>query len=371
MLVIRIDHHGHGVPADDALDAALDVAISRILRLIPGRDGIDVGSVDRSGDVQSGAADPVHQAVQEERGGILALRAQDKAEDFLDGFEIMPAALAVATEGSRLAGGAGFIDFQFVTHKLFRLNDGQHETMIKWCDLTLSSPAENLAADEALLDLCEEAGVEILRFWESRQYFVVVGYGNRLAAEVNLEACQEHKVPVLRRCSGGGTVVQGPGCLNYNLTLRLPETGPLASVTGTNDYIMERHRAALAGLLQVPVAVQGHTDLAFGEAGRWLKFSGNAQRRRRRSLVFHGTLLHQFDLSRIGTLLRFPSAQPDYRAGRPHGDFVRNLPLGPEILRTALCQAWSATQPSEDWPASAIQALCQSQYRNPAWLERR
>ena len=96
---------------------------------------------------------------------------------------------------------------------------------MKWLDHTLATPAENLACDEALLDLCEEAGVEILRFWESRQIFVVVGYGNRVASEVNVEECRRRGVPILRRCSGGGTVVQGPGCLNYNLTLRLPEAG--------------------------------------------------------------------------------------------------------------------------------------------------
>ena len=37
---------------------------------------------------------------------------------------------------------------------------------MKQLDLTLPSPAENLACDEALLDWCEEnGGEEILRFW--------------------------------------------------------------------------------------------------------------------------------------------------------------------------------------------------------------
>ena len=84
---------------------------------------------------------------------------------------------------------------------------------MRYCDLTLSTPAENLACDEALLQLAEEDGAagEILRVWEPMQYFVVVGYANRVATEVNLPFCQDNGVPVLRRCTGGGTVLQGPG----------------------------------------------------------------------------------------------------------------------------------------------------------------
>src|SRR6185369_10225818 len=112
---------------------------------------------------------------------------------------------------------------------------------MKLLDATLPTPAENLACDEALLDLCEEAGVEVLRFWESRQPFVVVGYGNRIEREVNVEECRRRSIPILRRCTGGGTVVQGPGCLNYSLTLRIPEGGPLTTVTGTNKFVMQRN----------------------------------------------------------------------------------------------------------------------------------
>src|SRR5690242_14068944 len=98
---------------------------------------------------------------------------------------------------------------------------------MKHLDLTLPSPAENLAADEALLDQCEAgAEGEILRFWEPREAFVVLGYANRAALEVDLPACQAHQIGVFRRCSGGGTVLQGPGCLNYSVILRIPESGP-------------------------------------------------------------------------------------------------------------------------------------------------
>src|ERR1700685_1591535 len=98
---------------------------------------------------------------------------------------------------------------------------------MKFLDLSFPSPAENLACDEALLDWREEnGGEEILRFWEAPETFVVVGYANKIAAEVNVAACEAREIPIFRRCSGGGTVLQGPGCLNYTLILRITENSP-------------------------------------------------------------------------------------------------------------------------------------------------
>src|SRR5262249_7012165 len=137
-----------------------------------------------------------------------------------------------------------------------------------YCDLTLPTPAENLACDEALLDWAEEklAGETpalpgILRIWEPARYFVVLGYANRLATEVNTAFCRQNTIPILRRCTGGGTVLQGPGILNYTLILGA-ETPPLHNVTAANRFIMEQHRRALSSFLEAPLEVRGHTHLA-------------------------------------------------------------------------------------------------------------
>src|SRR5277367_178029 len=122
---------------------------------------------------------------------------------------------------------------------------------MKYLDLTLHSPAENLACDEVLLDWCEEnGGEEILRFWEALETFVVVGYANKIATEVNVAACKEKKIPIFRRCSGGGTVLQGAGCLNYALVLRITPAGSLRNITSANQFIMERNCAAIETLFK-------------------------------------------------------------------------------------------------------------------------
>ncbi|MGA3266355.1 MAG: lipoate--protein ligase family protein [Verrucomicrobiota bacterium] len=247
---------------------------------------------------------------------------------------------------------------------------------MKYFDCTLSSPAANLAADEALLDWTEGGdGGEVLRFWESPEYFVVVGYANKIAAEVNGAACKAQGIPILRRCSGGGTVVQGPGCLNYALVLRISQDGPLRNISTANRFIMERNRAAIASLRPVRgtaggdattpgvIRVRGHTDLCLGN----LKFSGNSQRRRKRSLLFHGTFLLKFDLSLIAELLLPPSRQPAYRQSRPHAGFLTNLGAPAEAVKSALQKFWGAQEALMNPPVSAISALEQYRYTIAGW----
>lgn len=235
---------------------------------------------------------------------------------------------------------------------------------MNFCDITLPMPEENLALDEALLDAAEAGGGPgSLRFYEPASWFVVLGYGNRAETEVNLAACATEGVPVLRRCSGGGTVVQGPGCLNYNLVLPITAHPDLGSIRGANSYIMERNAAAVTAAIGTPVQIQGHTDLAIGG----LKFSGNAQRRKKHYLVFHGAILLSLDLGRIERLLPMPTLQPEYRGGRSHRDFLMNLGVGAERIKQALREAWHAEQPLTELPLANMRELVAQKYGRQEW----
>ena len=223
-----------------------------------------------------------------------------------------------------------------------------------------------MGLDEALLDACEEdGGPEVLRFWEPARHFVVLGYSNPLRSEVRLPACRAAGIPVLRRMSGGGTVLQGPGILNYSLVLRTDRPG-LRTITTANRAILERHRACLAPLLAEPITAQGDTDLTF--SGR--KFSGNAQRRRRRSLLFHGSFLLDLDLALLEKLLPMPGRQPAYRRERRHRDFVVNLELPSQPIKQALAAGWAARGRLSKPPLEWARELARSRYANPAWTER-
>ena len=235
---------------------------------------------------------------------------------------------------------------------------------MKYIHLTLSTPQENLACDEALLDWCEESsGPEILRFWESPDYFVVLGYSNKTKSEVNLTACKRRKIPVLRRASGGGTVLQGPGSLNFSLILKIRQNGKNLSVTESNRRIMKRHQMTLEKTLGEKIKVEGITDLTI--AG--LKFSGNAQRRKRRFFLFHGTFLLDFDMRLIEETLFLPSKQPVYRRNRSHENFLTNLNTDSAAIKKALKKCWGASRELDRIPREKIRQLVKEKYSTEAW----
>lgn len=234
-------------------------------------------------------------------------------------------------------------------------------------DLTLPSAAENIALDEALLLSAESgAGGEVLRFWEWPATAVVVGSGGRIAEDVDEAACSAEDVPILRRSSGGGTVLLGRGCLLYSLVLCYERHPQLADIRGSYRYILGRIGAALADGVG-PIEQFGISDLVL--AGR--KFSGTAQQRKQTFLLHHGTLLYDMDLSQMPRYLREPPRQPEYRGGRTHLAFVGNLPLSGEEIKRRLRATWVADGVPVAWPAGEATRLVVEKYTNPQWTRRR
>jgi len=234
-------------------------------------------------------------------------------------------------------------------------------------DVTLPEAAANLGLDEALLLEAEAGrGGEVLRLWEWPMPAVVLGAGGSIHEDVNEDHCSADKVPILRRSSGGGTVLLGQGCLCYSLILNYSRSAALAAIRTSYTFILSIIGEALADLLP-EICVAGISDLASAD----LKFSGSAQQRKREHLLHHGTILHAFDLSLLGRYLREPPRQPPYRAGRSHQDFVRNLPCTAEQLRERLCSAFAVEQREPNWPRERVERLLEERYRNEEWIHKR
>jgi lipoate-protein ligase A len=223
-------------------------------------------------------------------------------------------------------------------------------------DLTLPAPEENLALDEALLLAAERSGGEWLRFWESPRHFVVLGVAARLERDADAGACRRDGIPILRRGSGGGTVLQGPGCLNFALVLSLAARPELRPLHGSYAAILETTARALEA---AGARHEGTSDIALGG----LKFSGNAQKRTRSALLHHGTVLHDFDLGLVERYLREPEKQP-------HARFLANLSLPSAEIRRRLAAAWGAVARDPGEPLPPIQDLLHQKYGNRAWIER-
>jgi lipoate---protein ligase len=253
-------------------------------------------------------------------------------------------------------------------------------------DLTLDSAAENIALDEALLDNAEsnlgdaESNTgddgKILRLWQPRELIVVAGSSSHLADEVNLDLCRQRNIPVLRRASGGATIVTGPGCLMYAVVLSYRLRPQLRPIDAAHDFVLATIAAALNQMLvthgQQPAASNpsitraGTSDLVLGDK----KFSGNSLRCKRSHFLYHGTLLYDFPLREIATLLKMPPRQPTYRNARPHADFITNLPLTASQLHAAITAAFNAQSPTTTWPHALTTQLIAEKYSRPDWNER-
>jgi lipoate-protein ligase A len=238
---------------------------------------------------------------------------------------------------------------------------------MRYLDLTLPTPAQNLALDEALLDEAEHAArpMETLRLWEPHEPMVVVGRSSRIDTEVHREACRRRGIPILRRSSGGAAIVTGPGCLMYALVLSYPLRPVLRMIDQAHRIVLGTMASALQPLAP-DVLRRGISDLTMGE----VKFSGNSVRCKRDYLLYHGTVLYDFSLNLIDACLKMPPRRPDYREDRRHEAFVANLPLPGEKIRQALVSAWDAVEPCFDWPRDRTDRLTVEQYGRREWNEK-
>jgi lipoate---protein ligase len=235
-------------------------------------------------------------------------------------------------------------------------------------DFTHSDPAMNLAVDEALLQHAEsESGGEVLRFWESDRYFVVLGLAQVLHDEVDAASCAADHIPIHRRCSAGGCVLQGPGCLNYSLILDQEKRPEIRGITSSYTAILSE---IISAVDHPDLEHVGISDLALN--GR--KVSGNAQRRRKRFILHHGTLLFDFDMAKISRLLKEPAVRPDYRGARTHADFVQTLDGDQETVKTSIAQLFSPNADPVAYSGAVLdnaQRLVNTKYGTEAWIHRK
>jgi lipoate-protein ligase A len=236
--------------------------------------------------------------------------------------------------------------------------------------LTLETPAANLALDEALLDAAVDGQLpgEVLRLWEPAEFFVVLGRSSKVT-EVHAAACRRDNVALLRRPSGGATILTGPGCLMYAVLLDAERRPELRSVDRAHELVLGTIERALTPLAP-GIARHGTSDLTIPAAHAGdppVKFSGNSLRLRRGHLLYHGTILYDFPLERIEHWLADPARRPKYRGERGHQQFVANLPTTRAELESALTTAWDATEPLVDWPRDRTNELAASRYSTVDW----
>jgi lipoate-protein ligase A len=218
------------------------------------------------------------------------------------------------------------------------------------------------------------------RVWQALRPAIIIGTGQEAAREVDLERARACRVDVLRRHSGGGAVLIGPGCINYSAFYPVPLLPGSETIRGANSAAVRFVLAALAGW-GIKAVEAGLSDVALQAAdGSLRKLGGVAQARKRRSVAVHGTLLAAPDWPLLEALLPYPSRAPAYRCGRDHRSFLAGLAGGgaqvsPESFAQALLSVlpsgtFLCEEPSEGERERAA-ILVKEKYAAPAWNLRR
>jgi len=233
--------------------------------------------------------------------------------------------------------------------------------------LTLDTPEENLALDEALIDGAEavENHPEVLRLWEPVKPLVVIGRSSSYSSEVNHDYCQRQGIPVLRRVTGGAAIVTGPGCLMYGVLLDYRLRPELRMLDQAHQFVMQKMASAVRSL-GIETEVEGICDLTINHR----KVSGNSLRCKRNWMLYHGTMICNFDRSLIGKCLDWPKRIPDYRAGRSHDDFVGAIPTTTEALSQKIQAQWDIDGNFENFSRPEIERLANEKYASQQWNEK-
>lgn len=236
------------------------------------------------------------------------------------------------------------------------------------------SPYQDAAYNQALEEHLYLAypGQDFLLLWRNRPA-VVCGKFQNIYQEVNILEAKDRGVDLVRRISGGGTVYQDLGNINYSLIGHKDGLGP------NYQPILDKICASLALLgAQVQIIDGIALGLAGGEGG--LKISGSAQASSQDRLLHHGTLLYDADLSALHRLANGHNENFSTRGTRSVPWPVTNLrdhlakDLGDS---SAFLQAWLAAlqevfEVSEAFVLSetdrqAIDQVYQEKYTQWAW----
>lgn len=172
---------------------------------------------------------------------------------------------------------------------------------------------EQLQVEEALLRL-DTGNYCIIN--EGSPPAIVMGISGKAEELIDLPKLAEAPIPVIKRFSGGGTVVvdQETVFISFLCQRELHDFAPYP------EPIMKWTESIYKEALDLPAFHLRENDYAIGER----KCGGNAQYLRKERWLHHTTFLWNYQTALMDLLLH-PKKTPQYRQQRPHAEFLTCL----------------------------------------------
>ena len=197
-------------------------------------------------------------------------------------------------------------------------------------DMRIDDAPTQMAIDESIaINRLREGNPNTIRLYRWRPSAVSIGYFQSLEKEVNLEACKELGVDVIRRITGGGAVFHDyNGEITYSLVAPESDSKMPRDIMASYQVICG---AIVKGLrkLGVDAEFKAINDITAG--GK--KISGNAQTRRHGVILQHGTVLVDSDIRTMFQVLKVSEAKISDKMIKAVEERVTNIRryLGKEV----------------------------------------
>jgi len=179
----------------------------------------------------------------------------------------------------------------------------------------MSSKKINYTLPDSILLNSEDSKLMI---WQPEYSVIVIGQSNSPEKYVILDKALLDGVSVMKRPSGGESVVLTPKMLVISLVLKR------SKLPGSKDFFIKINNILIPILKQCglqDVCYKGISDLAVNDK----KILGSSIYRKPGMLFYHAVLNYGESPEYIASYLKHPVREPDYRKGRSHSDFVTTM----------------------------------------------
>jgi lipoate-protein ligase A len=154
--------------------------------------------------------------------------------------------------------------------------------------------------------------------WQPDKKYIILGRSNNAEDSVFIEKAVNDNIEILKRPSGGETVILSPKTLVISVKL------PIDNSLKVHKYfalINEKIIEALQNLGIENLRQKGISDISIGEK----KILGSSIYKKPNSIFYHAVLNISESPETLEKYLKHPKREPDYRNGRKHSDFVTSL----------------------------------------------
>ncbi len=171
-----------------------------------------------------------------------------------------------------------------------------------------------LLPDISILDSVNDFDYYI---WNPDKLYIVLGRSDDFESAVVKEQADENNATVVKRPSGGHSVILSEKTIVVSLLFKTNELNTKEIFKKSNAFIID----ALTKLGVDNITEKGISDICIGNK----KILGSSIYKKSDKVFYHAVINHSEDVNLIQNLLKHPKKEPDYRAGRNHKDFVTSI----------------------------------------------